>query len=97
MSRTLLIRFKLEQPRGDGRNPPPRLDSTRMLVDVERQLADAVQSRYGDVDVSVTAAGVNEIRLGGAWAEKAPAVREAVGELLSTVMEHLDTSEYVTN
>ena len=95
MSRTILIRFKLEQPRSDGKKPAPRLDADRMLADVERQLTDAVQGRYGDVQVSVTAAVTNEIRVGGSWHEKAPVVREAVGELLGEVMEHLDTTEYL--
>ncbi len=66
-----------------------------MLAAIKEQLTDAVQGRYGDVDVSVTLAGVNEIRVSGPWPEKANDVRTEIGALLERVLENLDTTEYL--
>ncbi len=67
-----------------------------MLAAVEERLTDAVQGKYGDVDVTVTLAGVNEIRVSGSWTQKATDVRPEVAAMLEQVLENLDTTEYLS-
>ena len=100
MSRKLLVRFVVSQPRVERDvkgNPKPtaRIDEDRFLSAIQSSLTHAIDQKYGPVDLQVIASRASEIRIDGSWTDKASNVRETVGEMLGEVMDNIDITEYL--
>lgn len=102
MSRKLLVRFVVSQPRPErdakgNPKPTPRIDEARLLAAVQENLTPAIHQKYGPVELQIVPSKASEIRLDGAWVDKATNVREAVGEMIGEVMDGIDITEFMTH
>ncbi|WP_034388458.1 hypothetical protein [Deinococcus sp. YIM 77859] len=102
MSRRVVIRFRVEQPRpppdaktGKAKGAAPRIDADAMLAAIEAQLTPLVTAKWGGAEVHVVEARASEIRVEGPWPDKASVVRAWVADCLSEVLETFDPEPYL--
>ncbi len=90
MQKRITIRFAL--PRGSA---APTFDGTAARRDLLAVLEPQIRGRFGeDTDVEITEGQTNDIRVDGAFIEKASEVRDFVSEVLGDAMEEFDPSGY---
>jgi len=102
MSRRILIRFVIEQPRpqldaktSKPKGKTPRIDADRMLASIQEQITPLITDKWPSVDVQVVESRSNEIRIDGQWSEKADGVRAWVRDCLDQVMEEFDAEPFM--
>lgn len=72
----------------------PTPDMGRVIRAIEEEITELVQAKYGgETEVLLSVGKAADVRLTGAFQEKATVTRKVVGEILAGVFENLEIPE----